>query len=80
MIWLYQRGEQAVRLETRFDKSAEEYTVEITWAEGPPQTERFTDFAEFHARILALEFQLDSEHWLQVGPPSIIPGDWRGPS
>jgi hypothetical protein len=42
-------------------------------------TERFTDEQAFRARTIALEQQLDAEHWKQVGSPEILPPGWRGP-
>lgn len=79
MIWLFERQNQLVRLATKFDKASEEYVVEIAWADRPPETERFAEFALFHARILALEKQLGAEKWIQSGAPTIIPDGWRGP-
>jgi hypothetical protein len=79
MIWLFQRDDRVVRLETSFDNTTEEYVVVIAWVERPLVTERFQDFGQFHARILALEHQLGADHWTQVGPPMFIPDGWRGP-
>jgi hypothetical protein len=42
-------------------------------------TERFTDERAFQARTIALEQQLEAEHWKQVGSPEILPHGWRGP-
>jgi hypothetical protein len=79
MIWLFERGNAIVRLETRFDKASDEYLVVIGWADRPSETERFRDFEQFHTRILALEHQLQADHWTQIGGPTIIPDGWRGP-
>lgn len=79
MIWLFERGNEVVRLETRFDKASAEYVVVIGWTDRPSETERFLDFAPFHARILGLEQKLHADHWTQIGGPTIIPDGWRGP-
>jgi hypothetical protein len=79
MIWLFERGEQAIKLETRYDKTRKEYTIAITRPDSSIETERYPVFAEFHARVLALEQLLETEHWRQMGPPTAIPEDWRGP-
>jgi hypothetical protein len=41
-------------------------------------TERVSGTDEFENRVLALERQLDEEHWEQVGSPEILPHGWRG--
>jgi hypothetical protein len=79
MIWLFERGEQAIKLETRYDKKRKEYCVTITRPDAPPQIERYSIFSEFHTRILALEQQLETNQWRQTGRPTVIPSDWCGP-
>ncbi len=79
MIWTFERGDEIVRLETRVDNDTREYVVVITWADRPPQTERYADVALYNVRILALEAQLAADHWSLVGNPQILPHGWRGP-
>ena len=67
MIWTFERGDEIVRLETRVDNDTREYVVVITWADRPPQTERYADVALYNVRILALEAQLAADHWSLVG-------------
>ena len=79
MIWLFERGNDVVRLETKLDKESGEYTLAITWADGTTTNERYAGYGEFHARVLRLEEQLDAEHWSLTGPPTIMPTQWQGP-
>ena len=79
MIWLFERGDEVLRLETRIDNASGEYVLVSTWADSVPRIERFHDHAEYEARILALEGQLAAEHWTQVGSPTILSDGWRGP-
>ncbi len=80
MIWLYERGDEVVRLETRIDEATKEYVVTISWADRPDATERYGDLSRFRARVLALEHQLASEHWSQrADSPTLIADMWRGP-
>jgi hypothetical protein len=79
MIWFFARGNEAVRVETRFDNAAREYVLEIDWANRPPEIERFRDHAAFEARVVGIEARLRSESWAQVGGPEILPDGWRGP-
>ena len=77
MVWFYKRSDGDLRIETRFDSVADEYVLEVAWPGRPVMTERFTDTAAFETRVLALERQLDQEHWQQVGSPEILPHGWR---
>lgn len=79
MIWFFERGTQAVRLETRYDKGAQEYTVLITWADTSTNMERYASFDAYHARILSLEQLLEVEQWRLAGAPTLIASDWPGP-
>lgn len=77
MIWLYERGTDALRLETRFDSGTGEYVLVVVWADDRVETERFREAAAFDARLRALEQQLAAEHWMQVGPPTILSNGWK---
>jgi hypothetical protein len=79
MIWLFERGDEVLRIETRVDNATGEYVLVSMWSESAPLVERFTAHAEYEARILALESQLASDHWIQVGSPTILSNGWRGP-
>ena len=79
MIWLFERREEILRLETRFDAPAGLYVLEINWATQPAETEHYGDYDTFHNRLVALEQQLGADQWSQVGSPEILPSGWRGP-
>jgi hypothetical protein len=77
MIWLFERGGEAIRVETRFDNATTEYVAVVVWADGQSETERFTDYQAFYARILALEHKLAADEWSQIGPPTLMSDGWR---
>ncbi len=79
MIWLFERGDNVIRLTTRFDRTSGEYTIVIVRPEGDTTTERYKDLTAFHSRVLALQREFDSEGWHQSGSPTLISDDWRGP-
>jgi hypothetical protein len=80
MIWLFERGDEVVRLETRIDEATKEYVVAIAWADRPDAVERYGDLSLFRARILALESTLAAEHWSQTADsPTLLADVWRGP-
>ena len=79
MVWFFARGNDSVRVETRFDNSSREFVLEVSWADRGLETERFTDLAAFQARVLTVEAQLEAGSFAQVGNPEILPHGWRGP-
>ena len=79
MVWFFARGNDSVRVETRFDNSSREYVLEVAWADRPLQTERFGDLDAFEARVRTVEQQLKAEAWAQVGQVEILEDGWRGP-
>ena len=77
MIWIFERGHEALRLETRFDNVRDEFVLVVVWADQRRETERFRRQDAFDARLRALEQQLAGEHWTQVGSPTILRDGWR---
>jgi hypothetical protein len=69
MIWTFERGDEVLRLETRIDNATREFLIVSTWAERPPEIERFQDPAEYHVRVRTLEVQLTANRWSQIGSP-----------
>ena len=76
MIWLFQREQQALRIETRFDRPSGEYVLVTEDHNGDRETERFRDAASFRMRLEALEQQLETDHWTRTGPFLLRDG-WR---
>jgi hypothetical protein len=79
MVWFFGRGSETVKVQTRFDNVSREYVLEIAWADGRVETERFRELSDFEARTKAVEQRLKSDSWAQIGGPDIIPEGWRGP-
>ena len=77
MIWLFERGQEALRIETRVDAITGEYVAAVLWANGQSEEERFRSEEAFKARLLALERQLANEHWTQIGGPTILADGWH---
>jgi hypothetical protein len=77
MIWLFERGDASMTIETRFDNASQEY--ELLWyeADGSVRREGFGTEAEFRVRLAAITEALHAEHWRQSGPPAIDPAGWR---
>src|SRR5437867_11975936 len=80
MIWSFERGDEVIRLETRIDNSKGDYILVIEWAERPPETERFTHYEAYHARLRGLEAQLAADHWALIGGRKLLADGGRGPT
>jgi len=74
MVWLFERGHESCRLETRYDNIAAQYVLTIVQPDGEERTERFTDAAVFRTRLVALEHDL--EGWTSHEPLFLKDG-WR---
>ena len=75
MVWLFERGEGAVRGETRCDSASEGYVLILHRRTGS-ETERFDNAEAFRARLEHLEQQLERERWNRTGPFFLRDG-WR---
>jgi hypothetical protein len=67
MLWIYQRGSEMLRVETRFDNDTEEYVLIVYREDGTQQAARFKDDARFQAKLETLEKQLDRDSWQSDG-------------
>lgn len=63
MLWIYERSNQTLHVETRFDEINKEYLLILRPLDGTEQVERFPDSASFQVRLSNLEQQLEAEHW-----------------
>lgn len=76
MVWLFARGEQAIRLETRYDRVTADYVLVQHQRDGGEKVERFKDSAAFRVRLEEVETQLETERWVRSGPFLLRDG-WR---
>lgn len=76
MLWFFDRNDQHLRLETRYDNATSEYVLIVRWADGHEDTERFTDREAYRQRLVALESRLETDRWVRHGPPIIVPDGW----
>jgi hypothetical protein len=76
MIWFFERSEESLRVETRYDNDAREIVVVIHWPDGREQTERFTSPEACRIWLLAWERTLEGQRWKLKGPPVLLPYGW----
>lgn len=77
MVWMYERGPEVLRLETRFNQASSEF--ELIWhrSDGTSESERFPTEATFRARLESVETALKSQQWNINGAPQILASGWR---
>jgi hypothetical protein len=76
MLWFFERNEESLRLETRYDNDTSEFVLMVRWPNGREQTERFIDREAYRVRLVALENGFQTERWVRHGPPVILPDGW----
>ena len=77
MIWLYERGAEVLRIETRFDNKSSEFELICHRPDGTIDRERFATQAAFRSRLESVEAGLKTEHWNINGSPQILPTGWK---
>jgi hypothetical protein len=75
MIWLYEKDDQAMRLETRYDNRTLQYVLVIHRGDTR-ETERYEKLEDFRQRLLTLEKSLKTDQWKRSGPPVLDPTGW----
>lgn len=63
MLWTYERSNQTLRIETRFDNATKEYVLITRHPDATEQVERFREPASFQVRLDSLERELEAEQW-----------------
>jgi hypothetical protein len=75
MLWFFERQEQSLRLETRYDNDTAEFVATVRWPDGREQVERFTEFEKFRKWLVAIDHALEAERW-KPNSPVILPYGW----
>ena len=78
MIWMYERGAEVLRIETRFNAVASLF--ELIWhrPDGTTQLEKFSTETSYRARLESVEETLRHERWNHAGSPQILRDGWKG--
>ena len=78
MIWMYERGAEVLRIETRFDAALSQF--ELIWhrPDATTQVEKFLTESAFRARLESVDDALKTERWNQAGSPEILRDGWKG--
>jgi hypothetical protein len=76
MVWFFERADEVLELETRYDNATSEYVLEQRRPGAPAEVERFKDAATFRQRLQAIETSLDGQRWEQRSTPAILSHGW----
>ena len=76
MVWFFERENEQIEVETRFDNTAREYVVIVRRAEQQDEVTRFRDADILRTRLVELTRELEEEDWLTAGPTVILPDGW----
>ena len=77
MVWLFERGDEALEIETHYDAGSGEYLMTVKRPDGSHQTERFSHVATFRDRLDRLETLLGTERWTPNGSPFPLQEAWK---
>ena len=63
MIWLFERPDEALAVETGYDSVSGEYLVTLRRPDGDVIVERFPNTETLERRLVALEEGLEADRW-----------------
>jgi hypothetical protein len=77
MVWLFERSDESLQLETRYDNDTSEFVAIIRYPDGHEHTERFPENDQLRAWLFTWERDLETQHWKpQAGGPVFLPDGW----
>ena len=77
MIYIFERNNESLRLETRYLSDSKTY--EIVWrrADGSVQRETFRGETSFRTRLDEIYSELEEDAWRTIGPPHLLADGWK---
>ena len=76
MLRLFERDNQSLKLETRYDTGSAEFVVVVHYLDGHEHSERFTDGTAFRGWLEAFEQNLGVQCWVERRLPFVLPYRW----
>ncbi len=77
MLWFFERNDESLKIETRYDNDTSEYVVIVRYPDGHEQAERFTNGNEFGRWLKTFERNLELQQWTRHGAgPVFLPDGW----
>jgi hypothetical protein len=76
MLWFFDREDESLRLETRYDNDRAEFVVIVYYPDGQEHHKRFIDVDAFRQWLELFERNLEIQHWIGRSGPVILPYGW----
>jgi len=77
MLWFFQRDEQTLRIETRYDNETSLYVARIHHPDGREETEWFQNLETFQHWLNHFEERLRMDRWAARQPgPEFMKDGW----
>jgi hypothetical protein len=75
MVWFFERHEESLKLETRYDNDTAEFVAIVHYPDGREQTERFTKADKFRSWLVTFERNIEGQHWTRHGDGPVFLSD-----
>ncbi len=77
MLWFFEREDESLHVETRYDNATCEFVAIVRYPDSREHIERFTDIAAFRSWLGAFKHVLEAEYWIgRQDGPVILPDGW----
>jgi hypothetical protein len=76
MLWFFEREDDSLYLETRYDNGTSEFVAVVRYKDGRVRTMRFHDSAKFRTWVEGFEHDLATQRWTSRSGPILLPYGW----
>jgi hypothetical protein len=77
MIWLFEREDESLRIETRYDNETSEFVAIVHYPDGRQVTKRFHEPDVYGRWLERFERSLEEGNWARnESGPVILPDGW----
>ena len=76
MLWFFERDDETIEVETRFDNGTGEYVIIVRRPDGRSDSHRCPDAVSFRTQLRALDQELQADKWHNNGLPVFLPDGW----
>jgi hypothetical protein len=76
MLWFFDRDEESLRLEARYDNDTFEFVTTVTYPDGSERTERFRTLADFRTWMDRFDQLVQKQHWASREGAIVLPYGW----
>jgi hypothetical protein len=76
MLWFFDRDDESLRLEVRYDNETFEFVTTVTYPDGNERTERFRTLADFGTWMDSFDQLVREQHWTSRDGAVVLPYGW----